>query len=174
MLKKLDKRGQAGISQLPGFFQIMLLVVVFAGLTFIVLDKFLGVSYDDNTAGIYVNETIGNATTTGKILAADSLRNGACGTITLVVNITGVTIAPGNYTQIGCTVYNATNVSTLGTYWKVTYPYTHSTDTMASNAINDSTGYLYDYGIGFLGIVILVVMVYLIISIVSGRRSGAK
>ena len=90
-MRKLDKKGQSGIGQLPGFFQIMMLVVIFAGLTFIVLDKFLG------------------------------------------------TTTPG---------------------------------TLASDAINDTTIALYDYGIGFLGIIILVVMVYLIISIVSGRRSG--
>jgi len=89
----LDNK-KAQISQLPGFFQVMMLVVIFAGLTFIVLDKFLG------------------TTTSG---------------------------------------------------------------TMAYNAINESTEDLYDYGIGFLGIIILVVMVYLIISIVSGRgKGGAK
>lgn len=94
-IRKLDKKGQAGIGALPGFFQIMMLVVIFAGLTFIVLDKFLG--------------------------ATD----------------------PGS---------------------------------LAYAAVNDTTWALYDYGIGFLGIVILVVMVYLIISIVSGGRGkgGAR
>jgi heme/copper-type cytochrome/quinol oxidase subunit 2 len=92
-IQMLDSK-KAQISQLPGFFQVMMMVIIFAGLTFIVLDKFLG------------------TTTSG---------------------------------------------------------------TMAYKAINESTEDLYDYGIGFLGIIILVVMVYLIISIVSGRQEkGAR
>jgi len=90
-IKKIGKKAQ--ISQLPGFFQMMMLVVIFAGLTFIVLEKF------------------SSTTTAG---------------------------------------------------------------TLAQTAINDTTKNLYDYGIGFLGIVILVVMVYLIISIVSGGRKDAR
>lgn len=82
----LDKK-KGSVAELPGFFQVMMLVVVFAGLTFIVLDKFLG---------------------------------------------------------------------------------TTEADSLAETAVNDSMYDLYDYGIGFLGIVILVTMVYLIIRIVSG------
>ena len=85
MRSVLEKKGS--VAELPGFFQVMLLVVVFAGLTFIVLDKFMG---------------------------------------------------------------------------------TTDSGSMAQRAINDSTNALYDYGIGFLGIIILVTMVYLIIRIVSG------
>jgi hypothetical protein len=85
MRSVLEKKGSVG--ELPGFFQVMLLVVVFAGLTFIVLDKFIA---------------------------------------------------------------------------------TTESGSMAEQAINESTNALYDYGIGFLGIIILVTMVYLIIRIVSG------
>ena len=87
-LAPMNKKGN--VAALPGFFQVMMLVVIFAGLTFIVLDKFVGT------------------------------------------------------TDAGST---------------------------ANDAIQDSTTALYDYGIGFLGIIILVTMVYLIISIVSGRKS---
>ena len=90
-LRKLSKKGQ--VNQLPGFFQIMMLVVIFIGLTFIVLSKFKA-TQDDTS--------------------------------------------------------------------------------LAFTAINNSTQDLYDYGVGFIGIVILVTMVYLIISIVSGRRKGAE
>ena len=99
-MKSIAKYKKAQIGQLPGFFQVMMLVVIFAGLTFIVLDKFL------NAAS--VQATAGNSS-------------------------------------------------------------------LAYKAINETTWNLYDYGIGFLGIVILVVMVYLIISIVSGRgKAGAR
>ena len=87
-LAPMNKKGN--VSALPGFFQVMMLVVIFAGLTFIVLDKFVG---------------------------------------------------------------------------------TTDAGTTANDAIQDSTTALYDYGVGFLGIIILVTMVYLIISIVSGRKS---
>jgi uncharacterized protein YqhQ len=85
MRSVLAKRGS--VAELPGFFQIMMLVVIFAGLTFIVLEKFLA------------------STTDGSL---------------------------------------------------------------AETAVNDTMNSLYDYGIGFLGIIILVTMVYLIIRIVSG------
>ena len=99
-MKSIIEHKKAQVNQLPGFFQIMMLVVIFAGLTFIVLDKFLSAAESSSTGG--ANST-------------------------------------------------------------------------AYLAINDTTNALYDYGIGFLGIVILVVMVYLIISIVSGgRKTGAK
>ena len=90
-LRKLSKKGQ--VNQLPGFFQIMMMVVIFIGLTFIVLDKFLD---------------------------------------------------------------------------------TQESGTLEWTAINETQTDLYDYGVGFIGIIILVTMVYLIISIVSGRRKGAE
>ena len=88
MESKLSKKGS--VAELPGFFQIMMLVVVFAGLTFIVLGKFLA---------------------------------------------------------------------------------TTDSGSLAETAVNDSQYALYDYGIGFFGIIILVTMVYLIIRIVSGGKS---
>lgn len=72
---------------LPSYFQVFMLVVIFVGLTFIVLEKFLG-----------------------------SVEAGS----------------------------------------------------LAATAVNDSMYSLFDYGVGFLGIIILVTMVYLIIHIISG------
>ena len=169
--RKLDKRGQ--INQVPGFFQIMLLVVIFAGLTFIVLDKFIDTSYETTSASI-VNEST-TPTDVGVNLAKYTLRDVSCGAITKIYNASNFTIGMGtplNFTQTNCLLQNKT--SYYGTKWLVSYPYTYEDDTMASNAVNSTSNDLYDYGIGFLGIIILVVMVYLIISIVSGRRSGAK
>jgi uncharacterized protein YqhQ len=86
-----EKKGS--VAELPGFFQVMMLVVIFAGLTFIVLEKFL----DSTTSG-----------------------------------------------------------------------------SLSETAVNDTMYNLYDYGIGFLGIIILVTMVYLIIRIVSGGGGRRK
>lgn len=156
----------------------MLLVVIFAGLTFIVLEKFLDTSYDKSTAATSVNESLAKPTTAGITLAVgNTARDGSCGTITHVLNGTtgaGITITSGNYTQTGCSVVNTTSWAAYTTTVRFTYPYTYSADTTASNAINATTWDLYDYGIGFLGIVILVVMIYLIISIVSGKKGGAR
>jgi len=99
-MRSILEKKKGSVAELPGFFQVMLLVVVFAGLTFIVLDKFLDAAKPDGW---------------------------------------------------GTTINDSTAVS----------------------AINESTNALYDYGIGFLGIIILVTMVYLIIRIVSGA-SGRK
>jgi len=174
-LRKLDKRGQTGVSQLPAFFQIMLLVVVFAGLTFIVLDKFLGVSYE-STSGSVVNESL-SPIAAGTDLSIATLRSVSC-IVSKVLNNTGnAVVATGNYTETACAIENSTQSCAAGTCvtpWNVSYSYTYEADTTASDAVNSTTWALYDYGIGFLGIVILVVMVYLIISIVSGRKQGAK
>ena len=174
-LKQLDKKAQTGIGQLPGFFQIMMLVVIFAGLTFIVLDKFLDTSYDSTTLSIS-NETLSLATSYDNV-SISGLRDVTCFSVFITNQSGAVTVDASNYTIDNCQVYNKTSTEAgkwVGVTWNASYSYTYEDDTSASTAINDSTSDLYDYGIGFLGILILVVMVYLIISIVSGRKSGAR
>jgi hypothetical protein len=155
----------------------MMLVVIFAGLTFIVLEKFLETSYDKGTTGSIANESV-TPTAVGVNLGASSYRDGSCSTIVTILNKTNnIVIAVGNYTQTDCLLQNTTQSCVAGFCvppWRVSYSYAYSADTTASNAVNQTSNDLYDYGIGFLGIVILVVMVYLIISIVSGGKGGAK
>ena len=49
-LRQINKKAQIG--QIPQFFQIMMLVVVFAGVTFIVVEQFMGVSYKETTVAV--------------------------------------------------------------------------------------------------------------------------
>ena len=176
MLKKLGKKGQTGIGQLPQFFQIMLMVIIFAGLTFIVLDKFILIGYDKGTSVSVINESI-SPSMSGVNLSVHNLRDVTCIAPTKILNTTNsYDIAVANITLTKCQISNSSQVGCAGCTkpWLVTYSYTWSADTSASDAINTSTHDLYDYGIGFLGIIILVVMVYLIISIVSGKKGGAR
>ena len=86
-----------------------------------------------NTAGTAVNESV-TVSTSGVNLSAVNLVAGSCGTITSVINGSNYAINSGNYTQTGCLLQNKTSLNQLSTSWKVTYPYTYSSATGASNA----------------------------------------
>ena len=171
------KRGQ--ISGLQGFFLTMMMLVIFVGLTFIIADKFLDATYKTTSGGPVVNETL-TAVNRTVVNFATTETDINCGTVTDVRNLTGgVKISSGNYTQWNCginfTSSAAGDIRNFGGHnWNVTYSYTYSADTYGSNATSNLSDDLYTYGVGFLGIIILVVMVYLIISIVSGRKQGAR
>jgi hypothetical protein len=171
-LAPMNKKGN--VSELPNFFQIMMMVVIFAGLTFIVLEKFQDATYDPTTATVSSEEVTAAYFTNGTGWTLASTNTSATDyAIVALYNASTVLQLSGNYTLTGNLLKNAT-AFTGGTNMKVNYTYLYDADTTATRAVSGATTDLYDYGIGFLGIIILVVMVYLIISIVSGRRSGAK
>jgi len=164
----LDKKGN--VKQLPGFFQIMMLVVVFAGLTFIVADKFKDTTIAESTVTttLAVANESGYINATGYTLAEYGTGITISGVV--IINSTdNTTIGAGNYTLASGVITNAT-----ATNWDAAgVSYSYSSDGIGTglnpyNVINDTETAIYDYGIGFLGIIILVTMVYLIISIVSG------
>ena len=166
-LAPMNKKGT--ISELPNFFQIMLLVVVFAGLTFIVLEKFQDATYDPTTKTVALEAvTAAQFNSTGYTLASTNT-SATDYTIVAVYNNTDVLQLAGNYTLTGKILTNTTTYAG-GINMKVNYTYLYDADTTASRAVSGATTDLYDYGVGFLGIIILVTMVYLIISIVSGRK----
>jgi len=113
--------------------------VVIIGIT-LVIGMFIASTMQDairdtSTAGAYVNESA-TPTDAGITLAANSLNDGTCGTITTVFNATGgMSISSGNYTQSGCTLTNST--SEYPDAWLVSYPYSYSADNAASNASGD-------------------------------------
>ena len=166
----INKKGS--VSALPGFFQVMMLVVIFAGLTFIILDQFADSSARDSLTSTGTNLESGWINATSYTLVNAGLERFQNPAITVIYNVTNSTggtlnipiITSGNYTLSGLGVL--TNKTTT-TWNSVTINYTY--DYIGSGlspyvVINDSTNDLYDYGIGFLGIIILVTMVYLIIS----------
>jgi hypothetical protein len=97
----------------------------------------------EGTSGSIVNESI-TPTTAGTNFAVVNLLDVSCGTITKVYNTTNnVIINSGNYTQTGCKIANKTSTYPVGA-WKVTYAYTYTSDTIASNASGNLTSSLND------------------------------
>ena len=167
-LAPMNKKGN--VSELPNFFQIMMMVVIFAGLTFIVLEKFQTATYEPTTASVAGESVTAAYVTNGTGWTLASTNTSAVYTIVALYNNTyGTLLLPGNYTLTGRVLKNATTLVGLTTP-NVNYTYVYDADTTATRAVSGATTDLYDYGIGFLGIIILVTMVYLIISIVSGRK----
>ncbi len=175
MKKILDKKGN--IKELPALFQILMIAIVIAGLVFIVSDKFKATT---------VTDSLVTGTVQGEAVTAASFTNGTGWTlvksttepyfrspsIVAVYNNTNVLLTSGNYTLTGNVLKNATALAGLANV-KVNYTYSYVGSGLSSyKVINSTEQDLYDYGIGFLGIIILVTMVYLIIRIVSG--SGRK
>ena len=131
-LRKIGKKGQmGGLENAPAI--VMIIGLVFLTLATIALigEKYGDALDTDNTAGTTVNETV-TPVTAGVYLDANALENGNCGTITHVVNATNdIVISSGNYTQTSCLLQNTTSEYTSG--WLVSYPYTYSLQTVASN-----------------------------------------
>jgi len=138
MRKILDKKGQmGGLENAPSMILIVGLVFLTMATVALIGDKYSNALDTDNTAGAYINESA-TPTDAGITLVANSLKNGACGTITAVYNTTGgFAITSANYTQTGCTLVNTT--SEFPNAWLVNYPYTYSVETVASNATTDLT-----------------------------------
>lgn len=122
------------LNQALGAVLALVLIAVLVIVSVVAFEQ-LDTTFDsDSTAGTAVNESV-TPTTAGVNLAAASLRNGACGTITSVLNASNSVIASGNYTQTGCLLRNNTALTgSTAAPWKVSYPYTYSASTAASNA----------------------------------------
>jgi len=87
------------------------------------------------TTGSATNESIAKPTTAGITLFASGLLDGRCGSITAASNGTGgEAIGLTNFTQVGCVVHNATDLSPYGSTILITYPYSYTESTASSNA----------------------------------------
>ena len=136
MRKILDKKGQmGGLENAPTMILIVGLVFLTMATVALVGERYGNALDTDNTAGAYINESA-TPTDAGVTLDADLLKNGVCGTITVVYDgVTDVAITAANYIQTGCTLVNTT--STYPNAWLVNYPYTYSAGTVASNTTDD-------------------------------------
>jgi preprotein translocase subunit SecG len=174
---KQDK-GVAGLTILLSvivlLFVIGLLVMIFA----IMGGKLQDSSADKLTAGTVANETVTTPTSaSGSTLAKASLRDGACGTITSILNGTtgNVPIGLGNFTQTGCKIVNTTSMATYGTSIRVSYPYTYSADNLATGVMNDTTSSVAgvtDWFDIFIVITAMVVLILLTVIIITSIRSS--
>jgi len=167
----MDKKGQLSLNNAPS-------IVLIVGLTFLLMATLAFVAYEYGDAiattgsGVKYNETA-NPVSAGVYLSANSLRNGACGTITSVYNATNhVLISSGNYTQTGCLLQNTTSDATLPRIgWKVNYPYTYSVLSNAVNVTSDLETEV-DDNTSIAGIVLTISLVGIVLSILIGIFAG--
>jgi hypothetical protein len=130
---------------------------------------------DKNTAGTVVNESVVSPTTAGVHLASVNLRDGSCGAITAALNGTtggNVAIELGNFTQTGCTLVNTTDLSSYTSTIRISYPYTYTADTAASNASGNVTDAL-STGTSWISILVVVGFAVIILSMLTSGLSGA-
>jgi len=130
-----------------------------------------------NTAGSGVNESV-VVTTAGTPMAGSYQVDANCGTITTVYNSTNYSLNTGNYTQTGCNLANKTSAVIYGSLnWLVTYPYTYSKATAATNASDVSIVNFSAYPalVGLVGTIIFlgIVIGVLVASFVFGGKRGA-
>ena len=129
------------------------------------------------TVGSAINESVTSSKTAGlsATLSAGALTDGSCGTITNVINGTNnVVIGLGNFTQTGCTIVNASDMTPWATTLFFNYPYTYSADTSASNASGSIITQFAAYPalIGLVGTIIFLALVIgvLVASFAFGKR----
>lgn len=173
---KSDK-GVAGLTILLSVVA-MIFIIGFLVMVFAIIGSELGDNSFTQASAVSTNESLARATQNGiNLTVGKTALNGACGTLTLILNGTnGVVIAPGNVTQTGCLVQNATNVAQFGATWLYTYPYTYSANNTATGVIDDTTTAIAGVTSWFPIIITITVMVALIlltvIIIVAIRSSG--
>lgn len=173
---KQDK-GQAGLtimlSVIVMLFVVGLLIMIFSLMGTSLRDS----TYTDDVSRFVANESVARPTTAGVTLFGNTQRNGVCGAITNVMNGTtgDVVIALGNFTQTGCTVRNASVLTSYGTTLRFTYTYTYSADNTATNVMNDTTTSIAtttDWFNIFIVITAMVVLILLTVIIITAIRSS--
>ena len=176
-MRKIRTKGQMGIENAPA-------IVLLIGLTFLTLATiaFIGEKYGntldvDNTDASAVNESVVSSVSAGlnANVAASVLENVYCGNMTVFHNGTGGISIPANvFTQTGCNVVNATSSELYGTTLKISYPYTYSASTSASNASGDLVDAL---GSGTAWITIIIVVGFAVVvlgAITSGLGKASQ
>jgi len=130
----------------------------------------------DGTAVAVVNESVTSSESAGlsATLAGGLTRNGACGTITQVLNgtVDHTNIEVANFTQTGCTVVNASTMVGWHTALLFTYPYTYSAGTAASNASGEGVTALSN-GTPWLTIVVIIAFAMIVLGFLTSGFRGA-
>jgi hypothetical protein len=170
-MKTTDKKGMELKTVIAGviiFFIMAVMLVVFA-YTFGSLQTSF---FTPSTAGSVINETVANPDGATSHLASVNLRDGACGTITHIYNLTYTGDAKGNFTQTGCVITNKTSMVTYGSLL-ISYPYTWTADTSASNA-SASFGTTITNAIPIFGILLIIILVAVIIGLIATTLIGKE
>lgn len=164
------KKAQAGLENAPS-------IILIVGLIFLTMATlaFMGEKYGstmdtENVAGTVVNETLTTVTQTPEVFAVSTLEDVVCNSVTAVYNTSHFVIASGNYSQTGCTI-RAVGASHNNTNWKVSYTYTHTVETVASNLTTDLNIEL-DNNSSIAGIVLTISLVGIVLTILIGVFLG--
>ena len=175
-MRKIRTKGQMGIENAPA-------IVLLIGLTFLTLATiaFIGEKYGntldvDNTDASAVNESVVSSVSAGlnANVAASVLENIYCGNMTVFHNGTGGISIPANvFTQTGCNVVNATNMTVWGTSILITYNYTYSLPTTASNVTDDLQTEIGN-NTSIAGIVLTISLIGIVLTILIGVFLGLK
>jgi hypothetical protein len=167
----MKKKGQISLGDAPN-------VVLIVGLVFLLMATLAYIGYQfgyavmaHGTAGSVVNGTLTSSKSAGinYNLSKSALVDGSCGAITQVLNGTTapVSIALGNFTQSGCNIVNASSMANYDTALLVSYPYTYTASTSASN-ITDSLSTQLNNNSAIAGIVLTIALVGIVLSILIG------
>ena len=173
---KQDK-GVAGLTILLSLV-VMLFIIGLVIMIFTLMGGELREStYDELTAVTVANETINKPTTAGVTLAGGSRRDGACGTITQMLNSTSgnVAISSTNWTQTNCVLTNTTSAVDYSATWRVSYPYTWSADNTATDVMNETVNGISettDWFDIFIVIGAMIVLILLTVIIITAIRSS--
>ena len=180
-MKYKNDKGVAGLNILLSvivlLFTIGLIVMIFS----LMGNSLRDATYDSTTVTV-LNETITFPSTNAvQTLAGSSPRNSVCNAITYIANATktGVQLLAGNVTKVGCTITNATALTTdafgsNGTI-HVSYTYTWDADNTATDVMNDTyvaVGGVTDWFDIFIVITAMVVLILLVIIIVTAIRGS--
>lgn len=123
-----------------------------------------------------VNESLAKPTMSGITLTTGaSARDGACGTVTNIINGTdGIIITLGHITQTGCIIKNTTSTENYTTNWLYSYSYTFTNDTVSSNAALNVTTAL-GTGTSWISILVVVGFATIILTMLtSGLGNAAR
>jgi len=157
-------KGTAGLSILISVI-VLLFMIGFLAMLFALMSGEIGDAVYTSDTGTATNETLTTVCELGEDFTYSGLRDVIC-TISIVTNATdGVIIEAGNYTQTNCNLLFSGEASSYmnNTNWNVSYTYTYSGDTEASDVINETSGAIADVTDWFPIIIVITAMIVLIL-----------
>lgn len=168
-----SKKGQLSLGDAPT-------VVLIVGFVFLILATiaYIGEKYGDatdvdNTAGSKSNETITTVNQVGDKLAVSGYKNVVC-TAGIVTNATGGgLINSANYTLTNCNLKAVTTSNFNNTAWNISYTYTYSASTVASNVTGDLQTEISN-NTSIAGIVLTISLVGIVLSVLIGIFMAAR
>lgn len=166
-MKKEQKKGQ-----LAGLAMVIITLVIAAVAIFLGIQLLGGFqTITDDYSATITNESTGFINQSGYTLTGASTVSGFNNPIIVLISnkSNGVTIASGNYTLVGNTIYNAT--ATVWTAVNVTYTYNYGQGAyVASNKSIVGTASFTDFWSLIVLAVVITIVIGLILAVMSSRK----